>query len=131
MKGGMGNLMRQAHKMQEDMQKAQEEVANLEVEGQAGGGMVKVVMTGRHEIRKVEIDEKRMTTIAARVAGQRGEPGALGPRVRSKCVQQRLHHIRRESDCAACLRDRRCAGSRRSRPASKCPVRTDRARPKP
>ncbi|MGD8583649.1 MAG: YbaB/EbfC family nucleoid-associated protein [Gammaproteobacteria bacterium] len=60
MKGGMGNLMKQAQKMQEDMQKAQEEVANLEVEGQAGGGMVKVVMNGRHEIRKVELDDSLM-----------------------------------------------------------------------
>ena len=60
MKGAMGNLMKQAQKMQEDMQKAQEEVANMEVEGQAGGGMVKVVMNGRHEIRKVELDDSLM-----------------------------------------------------------------------
>jgi DNA-binding YbaB/EbfC family protein len=60
MKGAMGNLMKQAQKMQEDMQKAQEEVANMEVEGQAGGGMVKVVMTGRHEIRKVSLDDSLM-----------------------------------------------------------------------
>jgi len=60
MKGPMGNLMKQAQKMQEDMQKAQEEVANLEVEGQAGGGMVKVVMNGRHELRKVTLDDSLM-----------------------------------------------------------------------
>jgi DNA-binding YbaB/EbfC family protein len=60
MKGAMGNLMKQAQKMQEDMQKAQEEVAKLEVEGQAGGGMVKVVMNGRHEIRKVSLDDSLM-----------------------------------------------------------------------
>jgi DNA-binding YbaB/EbfC family protein len=60
MKGAMGNLMKQAQKMQEDMQKAQEEVANMEVEGQAGGGMVKVVMNGRHEIRKVSLDDSLM-----------------------------------------------------------------------
>jgi len=60
MKGAMGNLMKQAQKMQEDMQKAQEEVANLEVEGQAGGGMVKVVMNGRHELRKVTLDDSLM-----------------------------------------------------------------------
>ena len=60
MKGPMGNLMKQAQKMQEDMQKAQEEVANLEVEGQAGGGMVKVMMNGRHEIRKVTLDDSLM-----------------------------------------------------------------------
>ncbi len=60
MKGAMGNLMKQAQKMQEDMQKAQEEVANMEVEGKAGGGMVTVVMNGRHEIRKVSIDDSLM-----------------------------------------------------------------------
>ncbi len=60
MKGGLGGLMKQAQKMQEDMQKAQEEVANLEVEGQAGGGMVKVSMNGRHELRRVNIDPSLM-----------------------------------------------------------------------
>ncbi len=57
MKGGLGNLMKQAQKMQEDMQKAQEEIASLEVTGQAGGGLVTVVMTGRHDVRRVEIDD--------------------------------------------------------------------------
>lgn len=57
MKGGMGNLMKQAQKMQEDMQKAQEEIANMEVEGQSGGGLVKVVMNGQHELRRVSIDD--------------------------------------------------------------------------
>jgi len=56
MKGGMGNLMKQAQKMQEDMQKAQEEIARMEVTGQAGGGMVAVVMNGKHECKRVEID---------------------------------------------------------------------------
>ncbi|MBJ7555121.1 Nucleoid-associated protein YbaB [Marinomonas spartinae] len=56
-KGGMGNMMRQAQKMQENMQKAQEEVANMEVEGQAGAGLVKVVMTGRHDVKRVSIDD--------------------------------------------------------------------------
>lgn len=60
MKGGLGGLMKQAQKMQEDMQKAQAELANMEVEGQAGGGMVKVTMTGRHEIRRVTIDDSLM-----------------------------------------------------------------------
>ena len=55
-KGGMGNLMKQAQKMQEDMQKVQEELANAEVLGESGAGLVKVVMTGRHDVRKVEID---------------------------------------------------------------------------
>ena len=61
MKGAMGNMMKQAQKMQEDMQKAQQEIANMEVEGQAGGGMVKVVMNGRHELRSVNIDESLMS----------------------------------------------------------------------
>ena len=60
MKGAMGNMMKQAQKMQEDMQKAQQEIANMEVEVQAGGGMVKVVMNGRHELRRVNIDESLM-----------------------------------------------------------------------
>jgi DNA-binding YbaB/EbfC family protein len=57
MKGGIGNMMKQAQQMQENMQKLQAEVANMEVEGQAGGGLVKVVMTGRHDIRRVQIDD--------------------------------------------------------------------------
>ncbi|UCE76137.1 MAG: YbaB/EbfC family nucleoid-associated protein [Gammaproteobacteria bacterium] len=56
MKGGLGNLMKQAQQMQANMQKAQEEIASLEVTGESGGGMVKVTMTGRHEARRVEID---------------------------------------------------------------------------
>ncbi|GAA3937746.1 YbaB/EbfC family nucleoid-associated protein [Litoribacillus peritrichatus] len=57
MKGGMGNLMKQAQKMQEQLQKAQEEVANAEVTGEAGAGMVKMVMNGRHDVKSVKIDE--------------------------------------------------------------------------
>ncbi len=60
MKGGLGGLMKQAQKMQEDMQKTQAELANMEVSGQAGGGMVSVVMTGRHDIRRVSIDDSVM-----------------------------------------------------------------------
>lgn len=57
MKGNLAGLMQQAQKMQQEMQKAQEELANMEVTGEAGGGMVKVTMTGRHAVRRVEIDE--------------------------------------------------------------------------
>ena len=57
MKGGIGNLMKQAQQMQADMQKAQQEIANLEVTGESGGGLVKVTMTGRHEARRVQIDD--------------------------------------------------------------------------
>ncbi len=60
MKGGIGNLMKQAQQMQENMQKMQEEVAQLEVEGQSGGGMVKIIMTGRHDVKRVSIDDSLM-----------------------------------------------------------------------
>lgn len=56
MKGAIGNLMKQAQKMQAEMQKAQEELANMEVTGQSGGGLVTVAMTGKHEARRVSID---------------------------------------------------------------------------
>ncbi len=56
MKGGLGNLMKQAQEMQANLQKAQEEIAQVEVTGEAGGGMVSVTMTGRHEARRVAID---------------------------------------------------------------------------
>jgi DNA-binding YbaB/EbfC family protein len=58
MKGGLGNLMRQAQQMQENMQKAQAELSNLEVTGESGAGMVKVVLNGRHEAKKVTIEPK-------------------------------------------------------------------------
>ena len=60
MKGQIGQLMQQAQRMQEDIKRAQEEIAKLEVTGSAGGGMVDVTMTGRHEVRRVRIDRKLM-----------------------------------------------------------------------
>ena len=60
MKGGLGQIMKQAQEMQANLQKAQEELANLEVTGEAGGGMVTVVMTGRHDVRRVTIDPALM-----------------------------------------------------------------------
>ena len=56
MKANLGNLMKQAQKMQAEMKKAQEELAGIEVTGQSGGGMVSVLMNGRHELRRVTID---------------------------------------------------------------------------
>jgi DNA-binding YbaB/EbfC family protein len=56
MKGNLSDLMKQAQKMQADMQKAQEELANAEIHGEAGAGLVKVVMTGRHDVKRVSID---------------------------------------------------------------------------
>jgi len=60
MKGGMGNLMKQAQQMQDKMAKAQEELAKMEVIGESGAGMVKVTMTGGHSVRRVEIDDSLM-----------------------------------------------------------------------
>jgi len=57
MKGGIGDLMKQAQRMQVDMQKAQEEMANLTVAGESGAGLVKITMSCRHQIRSVNIDD--------------------------------------------------------------------------
>ena len=54
--GNIGNLMKQAQAMQESVQKAQEQIATIEVEGVAGGGMVKVTMTGKHEVKRVQLE---------------------------------------------------------------------------
>ena len=59
-KGGMGNLMNQAQKMQEQMAKAQEELASAEVTGESGAGLVKVTMTGRHDVKRVDLDDSIM-----------------------------------------------------------------------
>ncbi len=59
-KGGLGKMMKQAQEMQANMQKAQEELANMEVTGKAGGDMVSVVMTGRHDVKRVSIDDSLM-----------------------------------------------------------------------
>ena len=56
MKGGLGNMMKQAQMMQENLRKAQEELARIEVTGSAGGGLVSVVMTCRHDVKRVQID---------------------------------------------------------------------------
>ncbi len=60
-KGGMGNIMKQAQAMQEKMQKAQAEIAKMEVTGEAGAGLVKVTMTGNHNVRRVEIDDSLLS----------------------------------------------------------------------
>ncbi|MDK2776464.1 MAG: YbaB/EbfC family nucleoid-associated protein [Pseudomonadota bacterium] len=60
MKGGMGNLMKQAQKMQEQLQKAQAELAEKEVTGESGAGLVKVTMNGRHDVKRVELDDSIM-----------------------------------------------------------------------
>jgi len=57
MKGGLGNLMKQAQKMQENLQKAQAEIAEMEINGESGGGLVRIVITGRYEVRRISIDD--------------------------------------------------------------------------
>ena len=57
MKGGMGNLMKQAQQMQANMEKAQKELASMEVVGQSGAGMVKITMTGKHDVKRVQIED--------------------------------------------------------------------------
>jgi nucleoid-associated protein EbfC len=56
MKGNIGNMMKQAQQLQANMQRAQAEIASLEVIGEAGGGMAKVIMSGKHEVRRVTLD---------------------------------------------------------------------------
>ncbi|MDR2260128.1 MAG: YbaB/EbfC family nucleoid-associated protein [Azoarcus sp.] len=60
MKGGISGLMKQAQQMQENMKKMQEQIAALEIEGESGAGMVRVMMTGRYEVRRVSIDASVM-----------------------------------------------------------------------
>lgn len=57
MKGGLGNLMKQAQQMQENMKNMQEQLAKVEIEGQSGAGLVKVVMTCRYDVKRVSIDD--------------------------------------------------------------------------
>ena len=64
MKGGMAGLMKQAQQMQEKMAKMQEELANAEVTGKAGGDMVTVVMTGRHDVKRVSIDPSMVESLS-------------------------------------------------------------------
>lgn len=56
-KGGLGNLMKQAQQMQSNMQKLQDEIAAMEIQGQAQNGLVKVTMTGKHDIKRIAIDD--------------------------------------------------------------------------
>ena len=60
MKGNISQLMQQAQKMQEQMKKMQEELLDQEVNGESGAGLVKITMTGKHDVKRVEIDESLM-----------------------------------------------------------------------
>lgn len=57
MKGGIGQLMKQAQQMQAEMQKAQEEIAKLTVTGESGAGMVRITMTCKHDVQSIDIDD--------------------------------------------------------------------------
>ena len=61
MKGGIGNLMKQVQSVQANMEKVQAEIAAMELTGESGGGMVTVLMTGQHDVRRVTIDPALMT----------------------------------------------------------------------
>ena len=78
MRGGMGNMMRQAQQMQANLQKAQAELAVMTVTGEAGGGAIKIVMNGKHEVSRVSIDPS--------VAGddRRSEERRVGKECRSR-----------------------------------------------
>jgi DNA-binding YbaB/EbfC family protein len=60
-KGGLGNILKQAQRMQEELQKAQERLAQEEVTGESGGGLVQVIMNGAHEVKRVMIDPSLMS----------------------------------------------------------------------
>ena len=79
MKGNLAGLMQQAQKMQQEMQKAQEELANMEVTGEAGGGLVKVVMNGKHAVRRVQIDPSLLERMSDMTAGIPLPPGMKLP----------------------------------------------------
>ncbi len=78
-KGGMGNMMKQAQQMQERMQQAQDEIANMEVTGEAGAGMVKVTMLGNHNVKRVSIDPSLMDDDQEMLDGMGLPPGFKMP----------------------------------------------------
>ncbi len=61
MKNALGNIMQQAQKMQDDVKKVQEELAAMQIQGESGGGLVSILMTGKREVRKVTIDNSLLT----------------------------------------------------------------------
>ena len=77
MKGGLGNILKQAQAMQENLKRAQEELAALEITGSAGGGMVRVTMTGRHNVKRVELDPSLLKDDSAAVPDAALPPPSL------------------------------------------------------
>ncbi|MEK7261276.1 MAG: YbaB/EbfC family nucleoid-associated protein [Pseudomonadota bacterium] len=77
MKGGLGSILKQAQAMQENLKRAQEELAALEITGSAGGGMVRVTMTGRHNVKRVELDPSLLKDDSAAVPDAALPPPSL------------------------------------------------------
>ena len=96
MKNQLAGLMKQAQAMQENMKQAQDAIAAMEVEGEAGGGMVKVVMTGRHDVKRVTITRTDGTEVVAPLNEWRGfayaasSPDALPNAIRAYDASGRL-----------------------------------------
>ena len=96
MKGGLGNIMKQAQAMQENLRKAQEELARVEVTGAAGGGLVSIVMTCRHDVKRVHIDPALLKDDDAQ--GSASAAGDTTPGMEE--VEQRREHLPRMSEAA-------------------------------
>ena len=77
MKGGLGNILKQAQAMQDNLKRAQEELAALEITGSAGGSMVRVTMTGRHNVKRVELDPSLLKDDSAAVPDAALPPPSL------------------------------------------------------
>ena len=102
MKGGMAGLMKQAQQMQEKCRKCREELANAEVTGQSGGGLVSVVMTGRHDVKRVSIDQSLMSTDEDKEVLEDLIAAALNDAVRKveQSSQENGRHDRRHATAA-------------------------------
>ena len=104
MKGSLAGLMQQAQKMQQEMQKAQDELAKLVVTGEAAGGLVKVTMSGKHAVRKVEIDpslledrEMLEDIVAPKEKAPQQRPQIdIHPRGRGRLHRREHRHVRVE-----------------------------------
>ena len=92
MKGGLGNIMKQAQAMQENMQKAQQELESIEVTGESGGGMVKLIMTCRHDVKRVSIDPELLGDVEDREVLEDLVAAAMNDAVRKveKTTQEKM-----------------------------------------
>jgi hypothetical protein len=101
MKGGIGNMMKQAQQLQANLQKAQAEIAAMEVTGESGGGMVKVTINGRHEAKRVQIDP---SIPLEQVEGHALRRLRSHPRQAPQCLDQPVERRRVEHRPAALSR---------------------------